>query len=1092
MGAKMYKKRLGSILVALLLIPSILFALNLTVNPEYFSLRRTRLTYLEQLVSSVTSEAVSSLDSETRLVIHSGSSGVGQGTIKEGMLDKYSGRFQRLLLYATRDRRGIELTPNDTGYNAVKNYLDSGGSITKEEMAALIPGDSSSILSMLFPNWSEILADVPRDTIPTLNERVQVMEDGNIIIYKEFNEVHYMFIEGTEEERIAEIFRLRDEEGVVVEPVRDYYQGLNIEATREALESGDKIYILEGDRVWFEHVMDNFPGATSIFVSPLSESEVRDKMIDILGEDRKIEIESLNFASLLEGGIERYLANVIPNLIALPQDLIPSENSAFLNVRNAILALVGCQIHNNDVEIDYCEWLESSGLIKEANQKTGQKSDLEVVNNRLGLSLDYKQIAEISKRVYETIKSDEMVLTAMRVMIGEMTGRIKNRTVSQGADFDGKEPWDCANANLYCNIYVRSSQSPREFGGSYDYGDTLVNSWGSLDNSVATLTTMVLEPIYNEIQKKQLRLDLTRALNEGNLSSALDPNGDTTYANILECLGEDYGDSWREIKSLVDSSNWEELKDKFYTNAKFGTAGMRGKMGVGTNRINIYALRRVAQAVADDLKNNFSAKDLKSRPYIISYDTREGSVEFAQEAASILAANGIRVAIATEDRPIGWFAHTVPTLNGLGGMMITASHNPVGNNGIKLSAAYGGQLLPQDGQAISDNFPNIELSSVVTMDYAQAKEQGLISELGEAENEEYMASVAGLVRDSRLTDEERGDITIVYDGLYGTDRETTPDAMRALGHDVVEVEEHAIFDPKFTGLTVPNPTDLAALTLAREQANGIIEEDVNWRQLTGNEIWALTAEYLLNRMLEEGVDLNGKKIVRSWATTSLIDAVVEGFNEKHGTDIEVIVTPVGFKWIGGLAKDDTSIIAGFEESNGATLLAHSLEKDGTLTAALFTEAIAYWNSQLNPDGEAIAIISNDADGDRLVVEVQEGSIVLQQLENIRAEYGEINDAVDNSRFEGPEGMSQRGQIVRGIASNPPAMLGEFKIVDVQDGIRGVKDGVMILLEDGSTILLRESGTEPIMRIYVNTKGDIKSILDAIKGYVAQQLELINP
>ncbi|MDP8254075.1 MAG: hypothetical protein P9X27_06765 [Candidatus Kaelpia aquatica] len=590
---------------------------------------------------------------------------------------------------------------------------------------------------------------------------------------------------------------------------------------------------------------------------------------------------------------------------------------------------------------------------------------------------------------------------------------------------------------------------------------------------------------------ERLGESLTRAVHEGNLNSSLDPRGLNTYNNILKWMGSEYGDSWQEIKALVDSGNWEELRDAFYTNVKFGTAGMRGKMGVGTNRINIYALRRVAQAVADDLKNNFSAEDLESRPYIISYDTREGSMEFAQEAVSILAANGISVAIATEDRPIGWFAHIVPTLNGLGGMMITASHNPVGNNGIKLSAAYGGQLLPEDGQAISDNFPNIELSSVKTMDYAQAQERGLITGLGEAENEEYMASVTGLVRDNRLTDEDRDSVECIALPLNGTARDTTPDALRTLGFDVVVVRGN--LDPKFTGLSAPNPTVEGAFDPAIEMANSIIGEDVEWRQLTGNETWVLTVEYLLNRMLEEGVDLNGKKIVRSWATTSLIDAVVEGFNKENGTDIEVIVTPVGFKWIGGLAESDPSIIAGFEESDGGALLAHSLEKDGTLTAALFAEAIAYWNSQLNPGSDAFAILANDADGDRLVVAVpEEGSVVLKQLENIRAKYGEIDDAVDNSRFEGPEGMSQRGQIVRGIANNPPEMLGEFKVVGVQDGILGVKDGVMISLEDGSTILFRESGTEPIMRIYVDTKGDVTSILNAIKGYVVQQLALMNP
>ena len=1087
MGVKMYKKKLQSILIALLLISSALPALNLTVNSGYSSLRRERTSYPVQLANSVTPQAVSSLDSEARFVIHSGPSGVGQGTIKEKMLESNPGRFQRVLLYATRDRRGIELTPSNVDYDAVKAYCDSNGSITQEDMAAI----DSSLLSALFPDWKKILADAPRDTIPTLGERVKIMANGNIMIYREFNGVHYMFIEGTAEERIAEIFRLRDEEGVIVEPVRDYYQGLDVEAAREALSFGDKIYVLEGDRVWFDHVMDNFPGATSVFVSPLSESEVKDRMADMLGEERRDEIDNIDFSDLLNGGIERYIAEEIPALINLPENLTPSQNSSLLNVRNAILGLVGCQIDNYSVDIDLREWLKSSGLIKQNDEQ----DDLDIVNSALGLSLDYEQIAEISERVFETIKSNELALTAMRVMIGEMAGRIKKRTISQGTSFVGKDPWRPENASLYCNIYVRSSQSPREFGGSYDYKNTLVNIWDEnlLKSTADKLTIMVLEPLYIEIQKQQLTTGLDQALIEGNLSSAPDPTGENTYNNIVQWMGVEYGDSWQEIKVLVNSGNWEELRDAFYKNAAFGTAGMRGKMGVGTNRINIYAVRRVAQVVADDLKSNFDASDLAARPYIISYDTRDGSKEFAQEAASILAANGINVAIATEDRPIGWFAHIVPVLNGLGGMMITASHNPVGNNGIKLSAAYGGQLLPQDGQAISNNFPNIELSSVQTMGYAQAQEQGLIVELGEAENEEYMTSILNLARDSRLTDEDRDLVEFVVDPIYGTDRETTPDAIESVGHENVNVVlSRAMSNSNFPGVPAPNPTVDGVLDLAREQANGIIGEEVQWRQLTGDETWTLMTDYLLNRMLEDGVDLSGKKIVRSWVTTSAIDAVVARFNEEHGLDIEVVVTPVGFKWIGGLAKDDPSIIAGFEESNGATLLAHSLEKDGTLTAALFAEAIAYWNKQLNPGGQAIAIIANDADGDRLAVEIPEDSVVAQWLNIIRARCGEINNIVNNTRFEGPEGMSQRKSIVQSIALNPPDTIGEFKVASIQTEIMDIPDGTKIILENGSSITLRESGTEPIMRIYVEAIGDTAEVLSAIKDYVAEQLASMNP
>ncbi|MCX5657705.1 MAG: hypothetical protein NTZ48_05730, partial [Candidatus Omnitrophica bacterium] len=416
--------------------------------------------------------------------------------------------------------------------------------------------------------------------------------------------------------------------------------------------------------------------------------------------------------------------------------------------------------------------------------------------------------------------------------------------------------------------------------------------------------------------------------------------------------------------------------------------------------------------------------------------------------------------------------------------MITASHNPVGNNGIKLSADYGGQLLPEDGQAISDNYPEVNLSTVKTMDYDRAVVHagGIIGKLGVDEDEEYIKSVIDLSQDSRLTSWDRDTIGIIFDGLYGTARGFTPNVLTEIGYDVTEVEEHAVFDPNFTGLTVPNPTDPAALKLAREYADRAIGRKGSWRQLTGNETWTLITEYLLSRMKESGESLEGKTIVKSWVTTGLITRIAERFG------VNVIETPVGFKWIGALGANDPSIIAGFEESNGATLLTHSREKDGVLTAALFAEAVAYWNEQLNPGGETAVIMSNDADGDRLVVEVLEDSVVIQQLENIRREYGEINNVVDNTTFEGPEGISQRDKIVSGLASNPPVMLGAFKVSGIQTEIREVKDGVRIALEDGSTITLRKSGTEPILRIYVETEGNPADIIAAIKNYIAGQLK----
>jgi len=526
MGRKMWKKNSLFVLAGLLLTAYISPAVNTATQSENISLRRVKGLYLDQLLGIVTPEAVSSLSSESKFVIHSGPSGVGQGTIKEKMLELYPGQFQRFLLYATRSRRGIELAPGDLMYDAVKKYYDSEGSLSREEVEGMIPDsvgqkEKEDLLNSLFPNWDEILADAPRKDIPSFKERVGFKKDdetgedyidanGNkhIMVYKEFNNIHYNFIEGTLAERTKEIFRLRDEEYVIVEPVRDYYQGLNIVAVRKAISSGDKIYILEGDRVWFDHVMEYFPHATSIFISPLSESDIRERMINILGEGRKNEVESINFSDLLRGGIERYIAeeDEVAGLINLPEgvELKPEQNKSFLAVKNSILALVGCQIHNNSSDVNV-NWLNNSGLVR--------PNDISVVNTILGLTLNNDRIVEIAKNIYSQIegKDNGLALTAMKVIISEQFERLKSRSKSHGTKFEDAQgnplsPLDPQNAALYANIYVRSSQSPREFGGSFDYKHTLVNIWdkNKLGETSSKLTEIILKQIYQDIVKENI------------------------------------------------------------------------------------------------------------------------------------------------------------------------------------------------------------------------------------------------------------------------------------------------------------------------------------------------------------------------------------------------------------------------------------------------------------------------------------------------------------------------------------------------------------------------------------------------------------
>ncbi|MGE4356939.1 MAG: hypothetical protein AB7E08_00055 [Candidatus Omnitrophota bacterium] len=500
----MMKKVFRNIILYLFLILSLSIAIpisSISGSSTGDSLRRTRTAYLEYLLEALSPEVIAGIESQHKFVVHSGPSAVGQGTIKQRMLELYPDRFQRFLLYATRQRRGVNFTSSDPRYSAIKLYLDLSQqgnlpSSMKELLDKLSPEQREAILTMdktkqdeleevLFPDWKVILAGSPRQDIPAIEERFQILTDGRIIAYTEFNGVHYWFVSQ------EELFRLRDEEGIIVEPVRDYYQGLDPRKIEEATKKGNgKIVILEGDRVWFDHVRRLFPEATSIFIAPISIKEFKRRMIMELGLEYQEEVEGLDVQKLLRGGIEKFIAQELPNLISFPEGLTPEENKAFLNVKNAILAAIGYKILHPDSDI--YTWLQSTGLLKE--------SDLTKVNSKLSTPLNLQRVVDIANDIYGEIARNQLLLTAMKVIIREMVGRIEHRLRAQG-----RNPQDWP---LLGETYVRASQSPREYGGSADYDEIVVNEWEQLDSSTQSLTVTILESllpaVLNEVLEEVL------------------------------------------------------------------------------------------------------------------------------------------------------------------------------------------------------------------------------------------------------------------------------------------------------------------------------------------------------------------------------------------------------------------------------------------------------------------------------------------------------------------------------------------------------------------------------------------------------------
>lgn len=579
------------------------------------------------------------------------------------------------------------------------------------------------------------------------------------------------------------------------------------------------------------------------------------------------------------------------------------------------------------------------------------------------------------------------------------------------------------------------------------------------------------------ILKNKLRETLILAKNEGKLNSTPDPTGEITYKNILRWLEDDYGESWRQIKELVDSGNWEELKDAFYTDLSFGTAGMRGKIGVGPNRINEYTVKRAGEALARYLLT--PGINPEGKPFLISYDTRDGSRKYAELIAGILTAHNIKVVMSSSDKNVGWVSHLLPRLSVAGGVMITASHNPTGYNGIKVSASYGAQLMPEPTQIITDAYKSVNLGEVKAIPLEEAKARGLLVFLGEELDSLYLNSIVEHGRDERVTPSMQSLLKITLDPLYGGNRVFGPQAIKALGYDYQIVDEHAQEDPNFTGLRGPDPRLPGSPDLAIKLAGG-----GEWRMLTGDEIAILLAYYYLDKLRSQGALPNNGVSVKNHATTNMLRAI----NYLFG--VGTIDVAVGFKYIGDKAHQyndqeggkDKVVLYGAEFADGFAIMPHSYEKDGVMSSVLFLQALALWNQELGRNSPEEVIILWDSDGDRFVPLVRPDSVVFKKLEAIekelfaRSQAGLLPEGLHPFYRNTGWAIEVKGIQARQTIERILSVLGNLKagevfgegcvVRNIITEVDGVKDGIRVIFTDGSSFLVRASGTEPKLRIYI--------------------------
>ena len=549
-----------------------------------------------------------------------------------------------------------------------------------------------------------------------------------------------------------------------------------------------------------------------------------------------------------------------------------------------------------------------------------------------------------------------------------------------------------------------------------------------------------------------------------------------------------------ELESVKE--NDEAIKDRFAVSLQFGTAGLRGVIGAGTNRMNVYVVRQATQGLANWVKTQGG-----NQTVAISYDSRIKSDVFAKAAAEVLAANGVKVRIYKELMPVPALSFATRYYQCNAGIMITASHNPAKYNGYK---AYGPDGCQMTDEAADVVYAEIQKTDILTgakiISFEEGMEQGLIEYVGQDCYEAlYQAIESRSVRPGLC---KTADLKLVYSPLNGSGLVPVLRVLHDIGiEDITIVPEQEKPDGNFPTCPYPNPEIFEALRLGLELAEksgadlmlatdpdadrvGIAVrcKDGSYELLSGNEVGVLLLDYICKARMEQGTMPKNPVMVKSIVSTPLADKVAE----HYGVECRNVLT--GFKWIGDqiaqleAANEVERFIFGFEESYGYLAGSYVRDKDAIIGSMLICEMAAYYRSI--------------------------GSSIKEELERIYAEYGRYLNQVDSFEFPGLSGMDKMAGIMQQLRSNPPKEIAGYKVVSVADYKTGVKtdltngttetiqlpaSNVLIYaLEGGASVIVRPSGTEPKIKTYFTTLGkDLQqaqqqkdALADALKPILA--------
>lgn len=526
----------------------------------------------------------------------------------------------------------------------------------------------------------------------------------------------------------------------------------------------------------------------------------------------------------------------------------------------------------------------------------------------------------------------------------------------------------------------------------------------------------------------------------------------------------------------------DAIKERFAVALKFGTAGLRGTLGAGTNRMNIWVVRQATQGVADWVKTQGGTQTVA-----ISYDSRLKGWNFARDAAGVLAANGIHVRIYDELMPVPALSFATRYYHCNAGIMVTASHNPAKYNGYK---AYGPDGCQMTDEAADIVYQQIQKTDVLTgakyMSFAEGVNKGLIQFVeDDCKNALYEAIEARQIRPGIAA---TSGLKLVYSPLNGTGLVPVTRVLNDIGiHDITIVPEQEYPNGYFTTCSYPNPEILDALKKGLELAEqtgadlmlatdpdadrvGIAMKcpDGSYELVTGNEMGVLLLDYICAGRIEQGTMPVKPVAVKSIVSTPLANAVAEHYG------VELRETLTGFKWIGDqiaqleAAGEVDRFIFGFEESYGYLAGPYVRDKDAVIGSMLICEMAAYYRSI--------------------------GSSIKQRLEEIYKEYGRYLNKVDSFEFPGLSGMDKMAGIMNDLRTNPPKEFAGKKVVKVMDYTKPEETGLpaanvlIYSLDDGSTVVVRPSGTEPKIKAYYTTLGKDLAEAEAEKEKLAAALE----